>query len=139
VGITVETKAWRDPLTPSSLQPSANQTLIKFSTHDCSACQFMSGFDERVAEEMGLAFLDVNMKNPTTYRAYRRFLLSHHPGTHEISLPTYLLVRDPEGDFSVCGEIVGAMQEEVFRNRVRAFVVGDVPVGSKPADQKPHG
>lgn len=88
---------------------------------------------------MGLAFLDVNMKNPIAYRAYRRILLSCYPGTHEISLPTYLLVRDLEGDFSVQGEIVGAMQEEAFRNRVRTFVVGDLPEDFEPADQQPYG
>lgn len=99
----------------------------------------MSGFDERVAKELSLYFLDVNMKNPVAYRAYRRILLSHHPGAHEISLPTYLLVRDPEGDFSVQGEIVGAMQEEAFRNRVRTFVVGDVPEDLEPAEQQPRG
>jgi hypothetical protein len=97
----------------------------------------MATFDESVALGMGLHFHDVNMKDPVSYGPYRQILLSCHPDKHDISLPTYLLVQEPEADFSVGGEIVGAMPEEAFRARVRSFLVGDAPVDSEPAHQSP--
>jgi hypothetical protein len=39
------------------------RTLMKFSTHDCPACQEMAGFDAAVAAELGFAFVDIDMKN----------------------------------------------------------------------------
>lgn len=90
-------------------------TLLKFSTHDCQACQSMVGIDSRVAAGMGLAFIDVDLRNPETYRTYRPILLRQHPLKSGLALPSYLLVSDLEGDAEVQGEIVGAMPEQEFR------------------------
>lgn len=95
--------------------------LVKFSSHDCSACEFMAGFDSRMATDMGLEFIDVNMKNLQSYRHYRRILLQQHPLRRELELPTYFLVLDPDGDFHVQGEIVGSMTQENFRQRLEAL------------------
>jgi hypothetical protein len=44
------------------------RTLMKFSTHDCPACQEMAGFDASVVAELGFSFVDINMKNIESYR-----------------------------------------------------------------------
>lgn len=97
---------------------SERLALLKFSTQDCAACQFMHGLDARVDAELGLTFIDVNMKHPPSYQPYRRILLHEHPYKREMALPAYLLVQDPEGNFQVLAELTGAMQEEQFRSRL---------------------
>ena len=97
---------------------SERLALLKFSTQDCPACQFMHGFDARVAAELGLTFIDVDMKHPPSYTPYRRILLHQHPNKRKMALPAYLLVQDPEGNFQVLAELIGAMQEEQFRSRL---------------------
>ena len=90
-------------------------TLLEFSTHDCQGCESMIGIDSRVAGEMGLFFIDVDLRDPETYRKYRPILLRQHHLKSGLALPSYLLVGDLEGDAEVHGEIVGAMPEQEFR------------------------
>ena len=91
------------------------RTLIKFSNHDCPACQEMAGFDAAVAAELGFSFVDIDMKNIESYRVYRKYLLYHRSARKEIALPTYILV-DLHGDnFAVHGELTGSMSRRRFR------------------------
>ncbi len=97
-------------------------TLLKYSTHDCSICQRMATFDTRVAAELGLAFMDVDMKNPLIYGRYRKVLLHHYPLKQNLGLPTYLLVDNPDGDFSIHGEIAGGLSEHRFQARLQELL-----------------
>jgi hypothetical protein len=97
-------------------------TLLKYSTHDCSICQRMATFDAKVADDLGLAFVDVDMKNPLIYGRYRKILLHHYPLKQNLGLPTYLLVESPEGDFSIHGEIAGGLPEDRFQARLQELL-----------------
>ena len=88
---------------------------MRFGTHDCPVCQEMAGFDASVAAELGLSFVDVNLKNIDSYCAYRKYLLYHRSGRREIALPTYILVDLRGDDFAVHGEMTGSMSRERFR------------------------
>ena len=101
-------------------------TLLKFSTHDCPACQSMVGIDARVAAGLGLKFIDVDLRNPDSYRHYRPILLRQHPLKSEVALPSYLLVSDLEGDAQVHGEIVGAMPEQEFLSRIQDLITAAI-------------
>lgn len=96
--------------------------LLKFSTHDCHACQSMAAIDAMVAAELDLAFVDVDLRNPEVYRHYRPILLRQHPLKGTLALPSYLLVSDPEGQAQIHAEIVGAMPEQDFRSRLQSLV-----------------
>lgn len=100
----------------------ATLTVLKFSTHDCQACESMIGIDSRVAFEMGLAFIDVDLRDPETYRKYRPILLRQHPFKSGLALPSYLLVGDLDGDAAVHGEIVGAIPEQEFRACIQSLM-----------------
>ena len=50
--------------------------VIKFSSEDCGICHKMSFYDEKVAQELGLQFIDVKMQDTTAYRKYRKILLT---------------------------------------------------------------
>lgn len=54
-------------------------TLLKYSTHDCSICQAAAAYDSRIANELGLAFVDVNLRDPDIYRRFRLVLLHQYP------------------------------------------------------------
>lgn len=108
-------------------------TLLKFSTHDCQACERMVGVDSRVAAGMGLAFIDVDLRNPETYRKFRPILLRQHPAKSGLALPSYLLVSDLEGDAEVHGEIVGAMSEQEFRTCIQSLMPDATRVTAKAA------
>jgi hypothetical protein len=97
-------------------------TLLKYGTHDCSICQRMATFDARAANELGLAFVDVDMKNPLIYGRYRKVLLHHYPIKQDLGLPTYLLVDSPEGNFSIIGEIAGGMPEDRFQAHLQKLL-----------------
>jgi hypothetical protein len=97
-------------------------TLIKFSTKDCPACQHMAGFDATVASEMGADFIDVDMRDPASYRPYRPILLGQHPLKHELGLPAYLLVEDINKECVVRAEIEGAMPRERFQAELKALI-----------------
>lgn len=110
-------------------------TLLKYSTHDCHACQSMAAIDSKVAAELGLAFIDVDLCNPEIYKHYRRILLEQHPLKSALALPSYLLVSDPEEWAQIHAEIVGAMPEQEFRSRLQALIrrVSSVMASAAPA------
>lgn len=95
---------------------------MRFSAHDCPACQEMAGFDALVAAEFGFSFVDVNMKNIESYRVYRKYLLYHRSGRREIALPTYILVDLHGDDFAVHGELTGSMPRNCFRASLEDMV-----------------
>ncbi|MFQ6540096.1 MULTISPECIES: thioredoxin family protein [Aphanothece] len=99
--------------------------LLKYSTHDCSVCRSMSAFDAKVAGDLGLSFVDVDLRNPEVYRRYRKILLTRFPYKQSLALPTYLLVDEPSGDFSILGEVIGGMPEQVFRDGLQALLPPD--------------
>lgn len=95
---------------------------MRFSTHDCPACQEMAGFDASVAAELGFSFVDINMKNIESYRVYRKYLLYHRSGRRDIALPTYILVDLRGDDFAVHGELTGSMPRDCFRASLEDMV-----------------
>jgi hypothetical protein len=101
--------------------------LLKYSTHLCQTCQEMARFDARVARKLGVAFVDVNMKAPAIYGRYRRILLQQYPTKRELSLPTYLLVNNPEQNFEICGEINGGMGEKAFQVQLQRLLTHNRP------------
>jgi hypothetical protein len=48
-----------------------NLAVIKFSSEECGICHKMSFYDKKVAEELGLQFIDVKMQDTAAYRKYR--------------------------------------------------------------------
>ncbi|MCP9927744.1 thioredoxin family protein [Cyanobium sp. CH-040] len=97
-------------------------TLLKYSTPECPVCRTMATFDARVAEELAVAYVVVDLTSPEIYRRYRGILLQKYPLKRELKLPTYLLVDDPEGDFTIHGDISGGLPEDLFRSRLEALV-----------------
>lgn len=106
----------------SKADSSAVLTLLKYSTHDCPACQRMAAFDASTARSMGLSFVDVDMKSPEVYGRYRKILLQQYPLKRELGLPTYLLVDNPEAAFAILGEISGGMPEPAFRDKLNRLL-----------------
>lgn len=98
------------------------QTVIKFSSEDCGICHKMSFYDQKVATELGLDFVDVKMQDTATYRKYRQILLSQYPDKSEMGWPTYIVCSDPEGDFQILGEIKGGHPKGEFRRRLQAVL-----------------
>jgi hypothetical protein len=111
-------------------------TLLKFSTHDCQACQRMRAIDSRVASELGLAFVDVDLRHPEIYGRYRQILLRQHPLKSTLALPSYLLVSDPDGDAIIHTELVGSMPESEFRSQLQALIPAQA-AGSSALPQGP--
>jgi hypothetical protein len=100
-------------------------TLIKFSSEDCGLCHKMAFYDQKVAEELGFAFVDVKMQDTQTYRRYRKILLTQYPDKAEMGWPTYILCEEPEGEFKILGEVKGGHQKGEFRSRLQALVNTD--------------
>ncbi len=88
---------------------------MKFSTHDCPACQEMAGFDAAVAAGLGFSFDDIDMKNIESYRVDRKYLLYRRSARRTIALPTYILVDLHGDDFAFHGELTGSMLRDRFR------------------------
>lgn len=99
-------------------------TLLKYSTHDCSICRATAVYDSKIAAEMGLKFVNVDLKNPEIYRRFRSVLLKQYPLKKELMLPTYILVENPEGDFEIHGEISGGPTEGMFRSLLEELIRG---------------
>lgn len=89
-------------------------TLLKFSLPDCPACQRMAEYDRSVAEAEGLDFINVDVRDAEAYKEYREILLQRFPLKREIKYPTYLLVEDLKGDFTIHGEMIGSSPKEEF-------------------------
>jgi hypothetical protein len=98
------------------------RTVIKFSSEDCGICHKMSFYDRKVAEELGLDFVDVKMQDTKTYRKYRNILLAQYPDKAEMGWPTYLICDDPEGEFSIVGEVKGGHPKGEFRNKLQGVL-----------------
>ena len=93
-------------------------SLIKFSSEDCGTCHRMSFFDSKVANELGLEFINVKLQDTVVYRKYRPILLTQYPSKEGMGWPTYLLVDDPEGQFKILGELKGGIPKGDFRERL---------------------
>ncbi|MFQ4146304.1 thioredoxin family protein [Chlorogloeopsis sp. ULAP02] len=97
-------------------------TVIKFSSEDCGLCHKMSFYDQKVAEELGLQFIDVKMQDTAMYRKYRQILLAQYPDKSEMGWPTYIICDSPEEEFQIVGEVKGGHPKGEFRNRLQAVV-----------------
>ncbi len=97
-------------------------SLLKFSSEDCGTCHRMSHYDSKVAEELGLLFVNIMLQDTATYRKYRQILLSKYPNKEGMGWPTYLLVSNPEGEFTVHGELKGGMQKGDFRSKLSQLI-----------------
>jgi hypothetical protein len=97
-------------------------SLIKFSSEDCGICHKMAFYDEKVATELGLDFVDVKMQDTATYRKYRKVLLTQYPDKSEMGWPTYLLCEDPENDVKIVGEVKGGHPKGEFRTRLQTLI-----------------
>lgn len=96
--------------------------LLKFSSDDCGTCHRMSHYDAAVAEELGCTFVSVMLQDTEVYRRYRKILLTQYPNKEGMGWPTYLLVNNPEADFSILGELKGGMPKGDFRTKLRDLV-----------------
>ncbi|WP_313926864.1 thioredoxin family protein [Microcoleus sp. FACHB-1515] len=96
--------------------------MIKFSSEDCGLCHKMSFYDQKVAQELGLEFVDVKMQDTATYRKYRKILLAQYPDKAEMGWPTYLICKSPEAEFKIVGEVKGAHPKGEFRSRLQELI-----------------
>ncbi|MEB3200971.1 MAG: thioredoxin family protein [Synechococcaceae cyanobacterium] len=96
--------------------------VLKFSSEDCGTCHRMGHYDAAVCDELGLTFVSIMLQDTTTYRRYRPVLLAQYPDKQGMGWPTYLLVSDPEGAFTIHGELRGGMPKGDFRERLRALI-----------------
>ena len=97
-------------------------TVLKFSSEDCGTCHKMSNYDSKVAEELGLEFVNIKLQDTNVYRKYRKFLLEKYPNKDGMGWPTYLMVKDILSDYIIIGEIKGGMPKGDFRKRLTAFI-----------------
>lgn len=98
-------------------------TVIKFSSEDCGICHKMAFYDQKVAEELGLAFIDCKMQDTATYRQYRKILLAQYPNKAEMGWPTYIVCEAPESDtVTILGEVKGGHPKGEFRSRLQAVL-----------------
>ncbi len=97
-------------------------SILKFSSEDCGICHKMSFYDAKVANELGLEFVDIKMQDTATYRKYRKILLTQYPDKAEMGWPTYLICEDPEGEFKILGEVKGGHPKGEFRKRLQAVI-----------------
>ncbi len=103
----------------------SDRALLKFSTEDCGICFQMSRFDHKIADELGLRFVEVKLDDAPTYRKYRKILMDQVPDKASMGWPTYILADDPEGTFSVLGMVKGGHPKGEFRAQVRALLPPD--------------
>lgn len=82
----------------------------------------MSFYDKKVAEELGLDFIDVKMQDTATYRKYRQILLTQYPDKSQMGWPTYIVCDFPEGEFQILGEVKGGHPKGEFRTRLKEVV-----------------
>ena len=101
------------------------QSVLKFSSEDCGICNKMSFYDAKVANELGLEFVDIKMQDTATYRKYRQVLLAQYPNKADMGWPTYLICEDPEGEFKILGEVKGGHPKGEFRKRLQAVMGSD--------------
>jgi hypothetical protein len=58
------------------------------------------------------------LQDTEAFRRYRRVLLAQSTDKQGMGWPTYLLVSDPEGEFTINGELNGGMPKGDFRTRL---------------------
>jgi len=95
-------------------------TVLKFSSKDCGTCHRMAHYDAKVATELGAELITVMLQDTDTYRRYRKVLLAQYPNKDGMGWPTYLVVSDPEGAFTIHGELKGGMPKGEFRRKLAA-------------------
>ena len=93
---------------------------LKFSGRDCGTCHRMSAYDSHVVEELGYKFILVSNDDPTTWNKYWRIYNTTPKETR--GFPTYLLVSDPDVEFSILGDIRGGMSKGEFRERLSSLI-----------------
>ena len=96
--------------------------LVKFSSDDCGTCHSMSRYDSTVAKQLGSEFVSVMLQDTEVYRRYRKVLLTQYPNKEGMGWPTYLLVDEPEGAFTIHGELKGGMPKGDFRAKLQALL-----------------
>ncbi|TGG81765.1 MAG: thioredoxin family protein [Aphanocapsa feldmannii 288cV] len=96
-------------------------TVLKFSSEDCGTCHRMAHYDAKVCNELGHDLVTVMMQDTATYRTYRKVLLARYPDKEGMGWPTYLVVSNPEADFTIHGEVRGGMSKGDFRRRLAAI------------------
>jgi hypothetical protein len=96
--------------------------VIKFSSEECGICHKMAFYDQKVALELGLEFIDVKMQDTATYRKYRKILLAQYPDKSEMGWPSYIICNSPEGEFEIVGEVKGGHPKGEFRTRLQAVL-----------------
>ncbi|MGG6297307.1 thioredoxin family protein [Leptolyngbya sp. AN02str] len=97
-------------------------TVLKFSSEECGICHKMAFYDQKVAEELGLEFVDIKMQDTATYRKYRQVLLTQYPNKADMGWPTYIVCESPEGDFKIVGEVKGGHPKGEFRTKLQAVM-----------------
>ena len=97
-------------------------SLIKFSSEDCGTCHRMSFFDSKVANELGLEFINVKLQDTMVYRKYRPILLKQYPTKEGMGWPTYLLVTNLESNFEIIGELKGGIGKAEFREKLSKLI-----------------
>lgn len=100
------------------------RAVVKFSSEDCGTCHRMAFYDAKVSEELGLGFIDVKLQDRETYGKYRKILLAQYPTKGGMGWPTYLICDNPEGEFSILGEVKGGHPKGEFRSRIQAVLDG---------------
>ena len=104
-----------------------SRAVIKFSSEDCGICHRMSFYDQKVATELNLDFVDVKMQDTATYRKYRKILLAQYPDKSEMGWPTYLICDNPEGEFKILGEVKGGHPKGEYRSRLQSILDAPAP------------
>jgi hypothetical protein len=82
----------------------------------------MSFYDQKVAEELGLEFIDVKMQDTATYRKYRQILLAQYPDKSQMGWPTYIVCDSPNEEFKIIGDVRGGHPKGEFRERLQAVL-----------------
>ncbi len=98
------------------------RAIVKFSSEECGVCHKMSFYDEKVSKELGLEFINVKMQDRAAYGKYRKILLSQYPTKEGMGWPTYIICDEPEGDFTIIGEVKGGHQKGAFRTKLQAVL-----------------
>ncbi len=99
-----------------------NLALLKFSSEDCGTCHRMSFYDSKIAEELGIDFISVKLQDANLYRKYWSILLKQYPKKDGMGWPTYLLVSNPDDDFTIIGEIKGGHPKGDFRDKLKTII-----------------
>lgn len=100
------------------------KAVVKFSSEDCGVCHKMSFYDQKVAKELELEFIDVKMQDTTTYRKYRKILMAQCPDKSTMGWPTYIVCESPDDDFKIMGDVKGGHPKGEFRKRLQAILEG---------------